>query len=633
MSTGHLHLARRGALYQWRARLPLTLASALDRSHLARSLRTADPRVARHRARLLTVEIDKLEHSLMNKPVFFEPSKLQLRLVLEDIFNCILAESENRRDVEPEGTPRFPRRDDIPAVESTTSFEMSDNDWAKHFEESDAGWERAPHPQDLAKFWTKMVETNNTRSIQPILQERLAAHGLKMTTETPEYQTFSKDATRLVSHTHEISWKRWLSDFDGNQGMPSFIEQKYPLDSELLRTWTSRLDQGEARFLSRSIEDVAKEFAEQRQQQGTSRKTQFDDDMAIRYFIDLTENIQIQHLTPSHAEKFANKLLEVPREFGKGIYAKILPSQAIELANDLKLRLNSLPDGTGHITIGERRMTVEKARAKCERMRKKTANKHLTFFTSLWRSSLVPRSLRVMNPFEGSLYSKEQIDRETASRGTRVAFAQAELKILFSGDIWNGCQRPFHEEETRQSRMTPWKYWCPLIALFTGVRREEVARLRPDDFDTSNDVWLLRIQATHGRHLKSKAGIRDIPIHSRLVKLGLKDFVDGSERGQPLFPELRPTGAYKEHGEQLGKWFRTYRHSLDLKSAHTDFHSLRHSFVHCLRDGGVPIDLIALLVGHEYGGITANIYGRQVSIRQKQEALERLNLGDIFAKA
>lgn len=334
----------------------------------------------------------------------------------------------------------------------------------------------------------------------------------------------------------------------------------------------------------------------------------------------------MQDLTPEDGLKFASQLLRVPRNYGKGLYRRMTPRQAIKLADRLDQEIAATDSDQQLIAVESLRLTAAEARRKVERMRKKTANKHLTFFTSLWRSPLVPRSLRVMNPFEGTLYKKRLIDTETARRGTRVAFTQDELKALFASSIWNGCRWPFHEEMARQKRLTPWKYWCPLIALFSGLRREEVARLRKDDFDTSNGVWLLRVQATYDRGVKSKAAIREVPVHSTLIALGLRDFVDGLSSKASLFPDLRPTGAYKEYGEQLGKWFRTYRQARGLYSPHTDFHSFRHSFVSGLRDAGVAVDMIALLVGHEYGGITASVYGRQVSILQKKEAIEKFDL-------
>lgn len=633
MPTHHLHLARRGAIYQWRARLPLNLRHALGRAQMVRSLRTADPTVARRRARAISAAIDKLEVRLLNAPVKFRPSKLQLRLVLEAIFNRILAEGEARRDGDPANYARYAEgdQDEAPPIFSSDNTE----EWTDEDFQKDADWAQIQmkRPDAVAAYWEGLAQGNITQNVQPILNDAFATFGVTLPQEDPLYDAFARDATRVVARAYSIDEERWKGRYGTDQGMPSFIAQKYPLDSALLRTWTSRLDQEEASFLSQSIDELARAFAKHRQERGISPKTESDDDMARRYFVGLVGNRQVQDLTPSDAEKFANALLRIPREFGKGMYARLTPPQAIKLADDIEAKIANIKDQGETLRIGTRTFTVAQLRRKCERLRKKTANKHLTFFTSLWRSPLVPRSLRVMNPFEGTLYKKGQIDTETARRGTRVPFSGDELKDLFATSIWNGCALPYHEEVARQANLKSWKYWCPIIALYSGLRREEVARLRSDDFDTSNGVWFLKIQATHDRRLKSKASIRDVPVHSKLIELGLRDFVEGIPPKKPLFPELRPTGAYKEYGEQLGKWFRTYRQARDLYSSHTDFHSFRHSFVHSLRDSGVAVDMIALLVGHEYGGITANVYGRQVSINQKKEAIERMALAGVFAPA
>lgn len=47
MSTKHLHLVRRGAIYYWRRRLPSDVGAILKRTHYVRSLRTAEPTLAR----------------------------------------------------------------------------------------------------------------------------------------------------------------------------------------------------------------------------------------------------------------------------------------------------------------------------------------------------------------------------------------------------------------------------------------------------------------------------------------------------------------------------------------------------------------------------------------------------------
>ena len=111
MSTRHLHLTRRGAVYYWRARLPRTLRDALGQVSLTVSLRTREATPARKRARSISAAIDRLEALLVNAPAQFPPSKLQLRLVLETIFNRIIGEGEARRDADPEGYARYAEGD------------------------------------------------------------------------------------------------------------------------------------------------------------------------------------------------------------------------------------------------------------------------------------------------------------------------------------------------------------------------------------------------------------------------------------------------------------------------------------------------------------------------------------------
>src|SRR5690554_5686540 len=103
MPTRHLHLSRRGAVYYWRARLPRTLRDVLGQNSLTLSLRTKDAKPARQMARAISAAIDRLEDQLVNAPPKFPPSKLQLRLVLERIFNQIINEGEALRDADPNG--------------------------------------------------------------------------------------------------------------------------------------------------------------------------------------------------------------------------------------------------------------------------------------------------------------------------------------------------------------------------------------------------------------------------------------------------------------------------------------------------------------------------------------------------
>ncbi len=625
MPTRQTHLHRRGAIYYWRARLPARLSAALRQTHLVKSLRTPVPGLARRRARAVSAAMDRLEEFLMNAPARFSPTRLQMRLVLESLFNRILEEGTAKRDAEPHGLARYAEGDPVEepiVLSSENREEWTADDWDAYIAGLQAD---AEHPENKAIKWGGLAEGNITDDVKPLLDEELKAFGVSLTHDDPQYDVLARDANRVIARAYAIEAERWRGHHDSAQGIPSFVSQKYPDDSPLIDPWSKKLGREEADFLSQYVRTIGEEFIELRQANGAAMKTERDDRIALRYFLDLVGDIRINDLMPNHSKKLAEQLLRMPREYGRGIYARKTPRQAIKIADRLEDAINESSEQESILFEGFEFSRIE-AQKKAERMRKKTANKHLSFFTSLWRSSLVPRSLQPMNPFAGALYKKRLLRTETARRGTRTRYSQEQLLELFATPIWQGCASKAVRTKPGNLIIDDWRYWAPLIALYTGMRREEVARLRTSDFDEVEGIWLVRIQATDGRHLKSEAANREIPIHSQLIELGFREYVERRGKRAALFPDLRPTGASKEYGEQVGRWFRYYRQSLGIYYPQTDFHSFRHTFVQWLRNSGVPSDLIAVVVGHEDERVTSYVYGKDVSIQQKQQVVERLSL-------
>src|SRR3546814_13666100 len=64
--------------------------------------------------------------------------------------------------------------------------------------------------------------------------------------------------------------------------------------------------------------------------------------------------------------------------------------------------------------------SLEQARRKTVTMTRKTANKHLSFFTKMWTSRVVPKALRPMSPFSGALYPKSEVRKDARSEERRV---------------------------------------------------------------------------------------------------------------------------------------------------------------------------------------------------------------------
>src|SRR3546814_296808 len=217
---------------------------------------------------------------------------------------------------------------------------------------------------------------------------------------------------------------------------------------------------------------------------------------------------------------FRSRLLEVPSEIGKGIYVRLKQKQAIDKSDELKRQISDGEhDGKATLRFEGHEWSLEQARRKTVTMTRKTANKHLSFFTKMWTSRVVPKALRPMSPFSGALYPKSEV-RKDAVRCGRAEYTKAELERLFTSPVWTGCQSTSRRSTAGGLVIPDARFWCPLLAVFTGMRREEICQLKATDFDEHGGIWFVRVQATDGRSLKTPAAERDLPISSEERRVG-----------------------------------------------------------------------------------------------------------------
>ena len=126
-----------------------------------------------------------------------------------------------------------------------------------------------------------------------------------------------------------------------------------------------------------------------------------------------------------------------------------------------------------------------------------------------------------------------------------------------------------------------------VLAIYTGMRREEIAQLRVGDFE---------LDALIVREGKSPSAIRGVPVHpviATLIDQLRKHSWDGY-----LIPGLLPGGADAKRGHYLGKRFGALIRKAGFADPSLVFHTLRHSFIQRCEEGGVPESSAKLLVGH-----------------------------------
>lgn len=247
----------------------------------------------------------------------------------------------------------------------------------------------------------------------------------------------------------------------------------------------------------------------------------------------------------------------------------------------------------------------------------------------------------------------------------RMPWTPEHLRVLFSLPLWHGSggstkrlkivERPQIYQDSA--------YWVPLIAIYTGMSREEVCGLEIIDFDFDCDVPYLLVQANMTRSddgvtpggLKRKSRDRVMPIHPELLRLGLKDYVEciaaqegflDPEQVIPIFPELyrddakRPTSIPKDElvaPETGGGRFysRAWMGIVDATHAimplpetrsgkKADFHSTRTYTQSVLASPEVSQTLIDRIMGHAAKGTGPRKYNRRALAVGEVKALQEL---------
>ena len=205
----------------------------------------------------------------------------------------------------------------------------------------------------------------------------------------------------------------------------------------------------------------------------------------------------------------------------------------------------------------------------------------------------------------------------------RKAFSDADLSRLFSSDLY-----------TQKTFKHSYYFWLPLLALYTGARLNELCQLHLVDFETIDGIEIFRISDLDGvKKVKTKAGRRIIPLHPKLIQMGILDLVTKlRKRGEVrLFPELKLTR--DGYGQAASKWFARYAKSCGVDEQGKVFHSFRHTVVDCLKQAGVPREKIAALVGHEDETETFGRYGKDFNSKVMKEVIEVLGFDVVTTKS
>lgn len=216
------------------------------------------------------------------------------------------------------------------------------------------------------------------------------------------------------------------------------------------------------------------------------------------------------------------------------------------------------------------------------------------------------------NPFT---MRKKQHSKQPPKRKT---WTEGELALWFSSDLYL---------KHKDSTFDRWKYWLPLLGIYSGARLEELAALAPTDIRMHDGVRFFEIHARDGRSVKNASSWRYVPIHSHLIKLGFMNYVESRKWEERLF-NLTPYNG--EYGKSASKAFGYIRKKLGIEPT---FHGYRHTVAEALRLKKAQPEHISWLLGHS-GKTMTDFYGSDADKRHRLplllETVEHLNWSHII---
>lgn len=172
----------------------------------------------------------------------------------------------------------------------------------------------------------------------------------------------------------------------------------------------------------------------------------------------------------------------------------------------------------------------------------------------------------------------------------RHPFRLDQLRQFFTGTFYRSCAPDAPAPYAKKDRA--WRYWVPLLMLFSGARPNEICQLFVEDVKVTEKgtPFLDLVNEDENQSRKTSTSRRRVPLHPELIKLGFLDFVAErrkgiAEHGVRLFHELQarpgdPTNFARYVGRRFNAVFLPQEITVEPRQA---FYSIRHSVRDALR--------------------------------------------------
>jgi len=287
---------------------------------------------------------------------------------------------------------------------------------------------------------------------------------------------------------------------------------------------------------------------------------------------------------------------------------KVFSTLKHEQLRDCRDKIIQLPANINKIQIYKDKSIVEILKmADVKPMERATLRKHLSRVSGMFEWAM--KSGYTDNNYASGF----TIRKDKKAQDERSIFTSDDLKILFESTEY--IEHKFDHS---------YQYWVPLIALYSGARLNEICQLYLGDIKQIDGVYIFDINDSQDKKLKNSSSKRLIPIHSKLIELGLITHANHLKVNKEtrLFPEIKHRR--DGYGQDASRWFGGYRKRVGVNDSTKVFHSFRHTVIDQLKQQEVPKEMVANIAGHLDESITFGRYGKAFKPEVMQQYIELL---------
>jgi integrase len=290
--------------------------------------------------------------------------------------------------------------------------------------------------------------------------------------------------------------------------------------------------------------------------------------VSIRRFVELIGDLDVRQITGDMIRDFRDSMGELPSRAPRELTALPLLEQ-IDRARERGLK--KLSGATVAKLVSGLRVTLDHA---CD-----------------------PLRLISSNPAAGVKVKGAKSDVDA-----RMPFSPEDLSLIFADPLMTAD--PIGESSTT--------FWLILLAVLTGMRIEEMGKLRPGNVRQENGIWYIAVErdtrrrrdaeAAEGKaskQAKTVSSYRHIALHWLAIEAGFLDYVAVQrQRGEAwLFPDLT-ADKYGARTKEISRTIIRRFRRLGITDSEKVFHSFRHSMKRACRGTGMMEEMSDLLTGH-----------------------------------